>query len=66
MNLLHLRSQLAQLRREMPALVSSESATSRHAKHLERIAAEPPGPRRDLTIRLAVTPLAPAVKPRAA
>jgi hypothetical protein len=54
MNLYHLRSQLAQLRQSMPALVSSEVATSRHAEHLERIAAEPPGPRRDLTVRLAV------------
>ena len=54
MNLHHLRSRLARLRQSMPALVSSEVATSRHAEHLERIAAEPPGPRRDLVVRLAV------------
>jgi hypothetical protein len=55
MNLSHLRSQLAQLRQSMPALVSSEVATLRHAEHLERIEAEPPGRRRDLTIRLAAS-----------
>jgi hypothetical protein len=55
MNFSHLRGQLAQLRQSMPALVSSEAATARHARQLERIAAETPGPRRDLVVRLAVT-----------
>jgi hypothetical protein len=49
-----LRGRLSKLAREMPALVSSDVATARHASALERIAAEPAGPRRDLVVRLAV------------
>lgn len=49
-----LRGRLDKLTREMPALVSSEVATARHAEHLDHITAEPPGPRRHLVVRLAV------------
>ena len=54
MRLEALRGRLSKLAREMPLLVSSEGAIARHASALERIAAEPAGPRRDLVVRLAV------------
>ncbi len=54
MRLESLRARLAMVAREMPAVTSSEGATARHAEHLARIESEKPGPRRDLTVRLAV------------
>ena len=54
MRLEALRGRLDKLAREMPSLASSEGGPRRNAARLERIAAETPGPRRDLTIRLAV------------
>jgi hypothetical protein len=53
-NLSHLRFQLAQIRREMPAVATNEGAPARNAKRLASIAAQPEGPRRDFAIQIAV------------
>jgi len=55
MSITNLRSQLAKIRRSLPAVTASDGATRRFADLLSRIEAEPAGPRRRWSIYVAVT-----------